>query len=58
MPWYAWLVTALVGVSTLVTIGSVGKPRKPTTPGIAVAVVVVNGLFVWGVVALGTRCGA
>lgn len=31
------------------TIAAIGKPRKPVTPGIAVAVFVVNGLLIAGV---------
>ena len=36
----------------LVTIGTIGKPRSPVTPGVAVAVTVVNLLFAAGAIYL------
>ena len=52
MVWYAWVVVTTTILSTLLTIGNIGKPREPITPALAVAVVVANSLIVWAVVAL------
>jgi VIT1/CCC1 family predicted Fe2+/Mn2+ transporter len=34
----------------LATISQIGKPRKPITPGVAIAVVVYNTAFIAGLV--------
>lgn len=54
MPWYAWVVVGLIAASSAATILNVNKPREPTSPGVALAVLVVNGLIVWAVVVLGS----
>lgn len=46
---------AVIAVQTfglLATVAAVGKPRKPLTGGVAVAVVVVSAAFMAGVVYL------
>ena len=43
------IVYAIAGFLTLgalLTVGNVGKPRKPTTPGTAAAVVVIDAAIV------------
>jgi hypothetical protein len=52
MEWYAYAMVALIAISTLATILTIGKPKVPTTPGMAVAVLVTNGLLIWGILAL------
>jgi len=48
----AWGVLAFLTLSTLVTAATVGKPRKPATPGQAACIIAVNlilaALAVWG----------
>lgn len=55
MTWYVWLVVALIAVSSMLTIASIGKPRKPMTSGTAVWVLLVNAALVWAIVAGATR---
>lgn len=52
MTWYAWAIVAVYVAAALATVNSIGQPRRPMTPGIAAAVLLVNGLIVWGVVSL------
>lgn len=52
MTWYAWLMVAVVVASALSVVAAIGKPRTPTTPGVAVAVLVIDGLVIWGILAL------
>ncbi len=54
MTWFGWTLVAFFGLTSLLTINGVGEARKPTTPGIATATVVLAGLIVWGVLAVGT----
>ena len=48
----AWGVLAFITLSTLITAASVGRPRKPITPGQAASIIAVNlilaVLAVWG----------
>ena len=41
-----WFIVGLVALSSLLVIGSVGKPRKPITPGSAATTVAINALFI------------
>jgi len=41
-----WILVGFFAFATLLTIGSIGKPRKALTPGNAVAVVVVNAVII------------
>ena len=50
MTWPKIILLAWYALSLLTTIATVGKPKKPTTPGIATAVVVVLGILAWLVV--------
>lgn len=48
----AWGALAFLAFGAILTVVGVGKPRKPTTPGVAAFVVVVDiilaALVVWG----------
>jgi hypothetical protein len=46
MTWPKYVLLALYGLSVLYTIGSIGKPRQPTTPESAVAALIFTGLLV------------
>lgn len=46
MNWLFWLLPALYTIGALATVASVGKPRKPITPGLAATVVATNGLLI------------
>ena len=50
MDWQKWVLLGILALNTLVAIATVGKPRRPTTPGVAVAVLVLNSLLAWAVV--------
>lgn len=52
MTWYAWLMVALLVTSSVLTILLIGRPRQPTTAGVAVVILVVNSLYMWGVLSL------
>lgn len=52
---YAWILVALSFVSVIVEVTQVGKPRKPVTPGVAAATVVVNTAYAALVVLAATR---
>jgi hypothetical protein len=43
---YAWILVGAFVLSTLVSIGTIGKPRDPITPGMAVGVTILNAVFV------------
>jgi hypothetical protein len=55
MPWYGWVVVVTLALNMLMVISNIGKPREPTTPEVAMWVVVIHGLLIWAVVALGSR---
>lgn len=48
---------ALLAWGTVLTVASVGRPRKPTTPGVAAAVVVMNAFIVTMLVLAGLAAG-
>lgn len=52
MPWYAWAMVAVLALNLLVTISQIGKSRPPIAPETVMATLIVNGLMVWGIVAL------
>jgi hypothetical protein len=45
-----WTLAALMALGALLTVSGVGKPRKPTTGGVAAYVVVMDALFVTAIV--------
>ncbi|GMA26161.1 hypothetical protein GCM10025864_39200 [Luteimicrobium album] len=50
MTWPKIVLLAWFAFSALVTIATIGKPRKPTTPGVATGSIVILGVVVWLVV--------
>jgi hypothetical protein len=40
-----WELIAIMVLGSLLSIGYIGKPRKPATPGSAIITIVMNGLF-------------
>lgn len=54
MPWYAWVMVTLYAISVLVTLASVGEPRKPLTLEQAALAVIMSFLMVWGIISLAT----
>lgn len=54
MNWFGWLLVAWWAASALFTVGNIGKPNKPTRPGVAVAVVVIDALLIVGLLTMGT----
>lgn len=41
-----WFFVAWVFLTAVMTVASVGKPKKPTTPGVAAWVVVICALII------------
>lgn len=54
MNWFGWLLIAFWVTTALLVVGNVGKPSKPTRPGVAVGVVLINAAFVVGLLTVGT----
>jgi hypothetical protein len=50
MTWPKYVLLALYGVSAILTVAWIGKPRKPTTPGMAAFLVVWSAFLAWLVV--------
>lgn len=46
-----WTMVGLMAVSALLTVGAVGKQRKPLEGGTAAVVVLVNALWIAAIVA-------
>lgn len=42
------ILIAFLGLGAVATVSLVGKPRKPVTPGVAVASVIINALLIVG----------
>lgn len=57
MPWYAIVMIAVLALSSGVTLARVNEPREPITPGVALAALVGNGLFIWAITVLASRGG-
>jgi hypothetical protein len=49
MTWFDWILVAWLTLGVVLTIALIGKPRKPITPGVAVATLVINSALVLGV---------
>lgn len=41
-----WFLVWFFFTSAIITVTQVGKPRKPTTPGVAAGVVVIDALII------------
>jgi hypothetical protein len=52
MPWYAWAIIGLYAISSVATVAYIGRPREPITPLVAILALIINGLAIWGTVAL------
>lgn len=52
MPWYGWLLLAVLAGRSFVAIMDIGEERQPLTRGVVVAILLVNGLYAWAIVAL------
>ncbi len=50
-----YVLAGLIALSTLLTVASVGKQRKPVTAGIAIIVIVVNAAIIVLLVLAGLR---
>lgn len=46
MPGLLWFFVAFFFLTAILTITKVGKPSKPTTPGLAAGVVVIDALLI------------
>lgn len=46
MSWQKWTLIALYVVSALLTVATIGRPRKPLEAGTAVAVLIIDALLV------------
>lgn len=46
---FYWIFVIAVGLSCLITIGSVGKPREPLSGGMAALIVLVNVSIIVGI---------
>lgn len=50
MNWEKWVLISVIALSTLMTIGMVGRPRETMTPGNAIFITLGNAAFIWLVV--------
>ena len=55
MNWYLWFLAAWFLLSAVVNVAYVGKPRKPTTAGVAASVVVIDALIIAGIFIFGAK---
>jgi hypothetical protein len=54
MPWYAWAMIGWILVGSILTVILVDKPREPISGYVAVLILIVQALYVWGIVSLAT----
>jgi hypothetical protein len=47
----AWILIGLFGFSAIASILNIGQPRKPTTPGVATVVVLVDAVLIASILA-------
>lgn len=57
MTWFGWVVLAWWLWALVRLVRDVGKPRKPITPAIGAAAVVIFTLLAVGIVTIGTGTG-
>jgi hypothetical protein len=50
MTWPKYVLLALYAASAILTVAWIGKPRKPTTPGVAALTLVFSAMLAWLVV--------
>lgn len=46
MPGILWFLVFWFFLTAVVTVAKVGKPSKPTTPGVAAGVIVIDALII------------
>lgn len=46
MTWIDYVLIGWIALGALLTVGQIGKPRKPTTPDIAVSVPVIDAAII------------
>lgn len=51
MEWYTITVLALLGANVLAVFYGIGRPRKALTAGDAFAILALNSLMAWAIVA-------
>jgi hypothetical protein len=52
MVWQQWVYVGYAIFGALLTVSTVGKPRQPATPGMAVCALCIYGLLAWLVVSI------
>lgn len=52
--WYGWILIGLWGLNTIVSIAKIGDARKPISRSDALVSLITSGLYVWGLLAIGT----
>lgn len=55
MNWYLWFLAGWFLLGAVVTVSQVGKPKKPTTAGVAAGVVVIDALIIAGIFLFGAK---
>lgn len=55
MTWFGWLLIAYWALTGLLVITKVGKPARPTSPGVAALVVLLCAAFIVGVLTVGVN---
>lgn len=40
--WFDWILLGWWAIGAILTISCIDKPRKPTTPGVAILVLIIN----------------
>lgn len=46
MPGLLWFLVAFFFLNLVIAVTQVGKPRKPTTPGVGAGIVVIDSLII------------
>lgn len=52
MTWFDWLLLGFFSLSILATIAIIGQERKPVGRGMAIVLVIVDGLIIAGIVSV------
>lgn len=55
MTWFGYVLIATCVLNVALTIGQIGKPRRPIDRSTAVGSLVVNALYVWALATIGTN---
>jgi len=53
--WFLWVLAVWFLLGTIITVASVGAPRKPLTPEAAAVNVLINALWIAAIVVVGVR---